>query len=150
MSEQNGKTITEMMETGEIWVVKDQFQAEMFCKYVTETLRAGVERSYSVFKPEPRGRTPQQNKGAHAAFRRLSAALNDAGYGIAHPFKPEMEIPYSEFTVKDLLFRPIIKALYDKESTADLSTSELSHAFDVMMGRITELTGVYVEGLDGR
>lgn len=132
------------------WTIKNRFQATAFCEYVIQEAEKGSEWTYTLEKGETKSRSSNQNNGAHAAFRRLSEALNDAGYGIAHPFRPEMEIPYSEHTVKDLLFRPIIKALYDKESTSDLSPTEMSHAFEVMMGRVTELTGVYVEGIDGR
>ena len=45
--------------------------------------------------------------------------------------------------------RPIITAMYDKDSTTRLSRAELSEATEVMLSRIADLTGVYVDGLEG-
>ena len=51
---------------------------------------------------------------------------------------------------KEVIFKPIIEAMYDKSSSpAKLTKEELSEAVDVMLSRIADLTGVYVDGLEG-
>jgi hypothetical protein len=46
---------------------------------------------------------------------------------------------------KELLLKPIIQAMYSKDSTSSLSKEEISKSMDVLLNRISELTGV-VEG----
>jgi len=46
---------------------------------------------------------------------------------------------------KELLLRPIIQAMYSKDSTSSLSKEEISRSMEVLLNRISELTGV-VEG----
>ncbi len=130
----------------EFWQVKTRWQAEQFAQFIRDNVEAGKEYTYSI---KEESRTSSQNRALHAVFRRLATALNEAGFGIAHPMKPALEIPYSEHTVKELLYRPIIEALYDKRSTTELSRQEMSHAMDILLGRVAEITGVVVDGMEG-
>jgi hypothetical protein len=68
---------------------------------------------------------------------------------VAHPLKPELEIPYSESSVKELLLKPIISALYDVDSTSKLDTEQVSKAMGLMLNRVAELTGVVEEFILG-
>jgi len=65
-------------------------------------------------------RTRQQNKGMHLFFTMLSEALNLAGLEMKKVLKPESEIWWTPFSVKEYLWRPIQKAMYGKESTTEL------------------------------
>lgn len=78
-------------------------------------------------------------------FREIATAMNDAGFGQPHPWKPELEIPYSEESVKHLFFQPIIKALYDKERTSDLETKELSEASNHLLDALAKHTGIVLQ-----
>ena len=51
--------------------------------------------------------------------------LNDAGFEIPHPFKSDLEIPYTEHSVKELLYRPIIEAMFGESSSTQLSTEPI-------------------------
>lgn len=125
----------------ESWAVNNKDQAEFFCKYIREQANAGIPRIYEI---QVGNRTNRQNRAAHLCLRRLAEALNDAGFGIPHPLNPDFQIPYTEESCKELLLRPVMKAMFNKESTTKLETKELSTCFDALLNRLAEVTGVVV------
>ena len=130
--------------SGEAWTVKDSDTLQHFVAYVTARREQGI--TYSIQRPN---RTSKQNNAIHASLRRLARSLNDAGYGVAHPLKPELEIPYTESSVKELLLKPIMKAMYDADSTSKLDTEQVGKVMGVMLNRVAELTGVVEEFILG-
>ena len=130
--------------SGEAWTVKDSDTLQHFVAYVTARHTQGI--TYSIQRPN---RTSKQNNAIHASLRRLARSLNDAGYGVAHPLKPELEIPYTESSVKELLLKPIMKAMYDADSTSKLDTEQVGKVMGVMLNRVAELTGVVEEFILG-
>ena len=91
-------------------------------------------------------RTDAQNRSIHLYCRLLAEALNDAGYDIQHVLTQKLvSIPWSGDTVKELLWREIQRAMYDKESTTELSISEVSDVYEVLDRHISEKFGVHVE-----
>ena len=81
----------------ETWTVKDQNTCKFFVAYVEDQAEQGIDRVYKIQKAD---RTWRQNNTLHLLFRRMAKGLNDAGFEIPHPFKPDLEIPYSEESVK--------------------------------------------------
>ena len=79
----------------------------------------------------------------------MAEYLNDAGYSNKHPFNDEVEIPFTEGLVKEMLYKPIIKAMYSgalnpKTSTTKLTGRELSEAAEVLVRWLSEKKGIYV------
>ena len=130
--------------SGDAWTVKDSDTLQHFVAYVTARHTQGI--TYSIQRPN---RTSKQNNAIHASLRRLARSLNDAGYGVSHPLKPELEIPYTESSVKELLLKPIMKAMYDADSTSKLDTEQVGKVMGVMLNRVAELTGVVEEFILG-
>ena len=133
-----------MSGNGEAWTVKDSDTLRHFVSYVTARHDQGI--TYSIQRPN---RTSKQNNAIHASLRRLARSLNDAGYGVSHPLKPELEIPYTESSVKELLLKPIMQAMYDADSTSKLDTEQVGKVMGVMLNRVAELTGVVEEFILG-
>jgi len=125
--------------TGHAWTVKNKDQRESFCKWITEQQEAGKELTYSI---KEMTRSEQQNAALHAMFRRLSTALNDAGYDMKSESLTKKEIPWTEHTIKEVLFKPMIKQLYEVDSTAKLSKEQLSEAVEAFFRAISMRTGV--------
>jgi hypothetical protein len=63
-------------------------------------------------------RTSQQNRALHAFFRILSDKLNEQGLDMKKVIKAE--IWWTPESVKSNLWKPVQKAKYGKESTAEL------------------------------
>lgn len=90
-------------------------------------------------------RTPLQNRSLHKYCTLLAQALNDAGLDAKKTLKPEIDIPWTPEMVKDLLFRPIMKAMTGKTSTTQLDTVEPSQIHAVLDLHTSEKFGIHVD-----
>ena len=89
-------------------------------------------------------RTIQQNKSMHRYFRLLAEALNDAGLDARKTLKPGVDIPWTPEMVKDLLFRPIMKAMTGKSSTTQMDTVDPSQVHAVLDLHTSERFGITI------
>ena len=80
-------------------------------------------------------RTDQQRKAIEVYCRELATVLNDSGLdqrAVLAKMKEGVEIPWSQDTVKDTLWRRIQVAILGKESTTKLNADEVSRVYDVL------------------
>ena len=93
-------------------------------------------------------RTAQQNKSLHSTLRDMASQLNDAGFNFSeimkHIAEKGLKVPYTEENLKQL-FSAIATAMYNKESTTELTTVEMQEVWKVMANRIGVFTGINVE-----
>lgn len=90
-------------------------------------------------KPKYQRRTNQQSKALHLGMEFIAEELNNAGYDMKKVLKQEVDIPWTKETVKEYLFKPIMKALYHHESTTDLKkTEEIEKVWDTLMRHLGE------------
>lgn len=88
-------------------------------------------------------RTPQQNAALHKGFALLAESLNDAGYEMKSVLAVKnVDIPWTEVSVKEVLYRPIMAAMLNKHSTTELDTKEVSDVWDVLNRHLGENFGV--------
>lgn len=127
--------------SGVSWEVDSKDKAKRFCQYVTEQADEGIDRTYSIVRSN---RSTKQANALHLLFRQLSSQLNDSGFMQKHPFNEEFEVPWTENSIKELFFKPIIKAMFDTDSTRRLDTQQLSDAANAMIDAICRNTGVFV------
>lgn len=125
----------------ERWLVKDKKQAQFFINFILREAEEGRERYYSVVRAN---RTNKQNNTLAVLCRRMADALNEAGFEIPHPFKPDLEIPYTETSIRELIYKPIIKAMFDADSSTTLTTTQFSEAMTTMVDAVCRNTGVNV------
>lgn len=92
-----------------------------------------------------RKRTSLQNRSEHKYFQLLADALNDSGQDMRHVLKESVDIPWTMQSVKDLLFRPVAVAMYDVESTADLTTVQTQEVYSVLNRHTGEKLGVSID-----
>lgn len=90
-------------------------------------------------------RTDKQNRSLHLYFTQLAEILNDAGLDMRKTLKPEIEIPWSGKSIKEYLWRPIMKAQLNKESTTELTTKEIDEVFDVINRLLGEKFGLHID-----
>lgn len=94
---------------------------------------------------ERRKRTQRQNASLHKLMAEISSELNDHGMYMTQVLRHDAEIAWSPEMVKELLFRPFIRAMYKKESTRDLDTKEIGDAMDAMLDHLAKVTGIALE-----
>jgi hypothetical protein len=92
-------------------------------------------------KPDKQ-RTLAQNRALHLYFTQLAQELNDAGLDMRKTLKPTVDIPWSCETVKEYLWRPVMKAQLNKESTTEMTTADIDQVFDTITRHLGEKFGI--------
>ena len=90
----------------------------------------------------PKQRTMRQNAALHLYFTQLAQELNDAGLDMRKTLKPTVDIPWSCETVKEYLWRPVMKAQLNKESTTEMTTADIDQVFDTITRHLGEKFGI--------
>jgi hypothetical protein len=93
-------------------------------------------------------RTDQQRKAIEVMCREYAFYLNAAGLeqrAVFAKMRDGVDIPWSQETVKENLLKPIVKAMFDKDSTADLETDQVSKVYETLNRWTSEKLGVSVE-----
>jgi hypothetical protein len=90
-------------------------------------------------------RTIQQNKALHKYFELLAKELNDAGLDMRTVLKPEININWTEEMIKEHLWRPVQKLQFGKESTTELTTTEINKVWETLNMFLSEKFGVFVD-----
>ena len=116
---------------------KDAFMAHMSKMYDEHKfLRVTVKTGKQI--------TDLQRKSMHLYCRLLATALNDAGYDMKKLLKPEVDIPWTDVSVKEHLWRPIQKAITGKVSTTKAETKEHPYVYEVLARHMSQKFGVFV------
>lgn len=89
-------------------------------------------------------RTLTQNKAMHKYYELLASALNDAGFSVQMVLTKPLEISWSPNLIKELIWRRVQEALLNKDSTADLTSSEVSEIYMEVDRAVSQQTGVSV------
>jgi len=123
------------------WMVDSKEKAEFFIAFIKDQFQAGTVLTYKI---REENRTERQNGAMHMWFRQIADRLNDAGDWVKHPYSDTLEIPFTDVLVKEMLYKPVIKSMYEKNSTAKLTVRELSESAEVLVRWLSEHRGVYV------
>lgn len=95
---------------------------------------------------EEKQRTSAQNRALHSGFQEIADRFNEKGYGVEQVLEIMnwgIELSWTKTLVKEVLFKQIEKIMFDKTSTADLTTKEPQEVWENMSRGIAP-TGVYV------
>ena len=89
-------------------------------------------------------RTLAQNNSLHLYCEMLAEALNDAGYSVQKTLRQDIEIPWNKTLIKELIWKPVMEAMTDKESTTQMNTVEPSEIHAVLSRHLGERFGLFV------
>lgn len=90
-------------------------------------------------------RTDLQNKALHVLFNMLARELNDAGLDMRKTLKPGIDIPWNPKTVKDFLWRPVMKAQLGILSTTELNTKNIDEVFETLARHLGQKFGIELD-----
>jgi hypothetical protein len=133
--------------------MKRQFKIETIIENDFETVeeaREDIEDAYihgrnCKIKQIHDIRTLQQNKALHKFFQQLADEFNAAGLEVHKVLSQEVEHYWTAITVKELIWRPLQKALLAKESTTQLDkVKEIDAIVSVINKFIGEKWGLYI------
>ena len=89
-----------------------------------------------------KARTNSQNKAIHKYLELLSDALNDAGFDVKQVIR--VDIPWTPEMAKELIWRPVQKLHLGKESTTQLTTTQVDKIYEIINRAIGERVRIYV------
>lgn len=69
-------------------------------------------------------RTLQQNAALHLFFTQLAEELNEKGFDMRTLIRPEIELSWTPYNVKQYLWKPLQEKLLGKKSTTKLNKTE--------------------------
>ena len=87
-------------------------------------------------------RTEQQNRALHLLFRELADELNGAGLDMQKTLEGTMNIWWTDKMIKEYLWKPVMRAMYQKQSTTKLlKQEEIDRIYDVICRHLAERFG---------
>jgi len=134
------------MEEQHIIIFDDDSKKQAVLAIYKLKLEPANEIIIRPYKKGKRQRTNLQNASLHKWLTLLAIEMNNAGITqreLIGRFKKGFELPVTMEMLKDV-FREVGKAMYHKDSTANLSTTEMVDVHRVVEQRISEITGVFV------
>jgi len=74
----------------------------------------------------------------------LAESLNNAGLDVKKTMRHDVEIPWTESLIKELIWRKVQEAMFDIKSTAKLDTAQVSEVYETINRHISSTFGVNV------
>lgn len=91
-------------------------------------------------------RTEAQNRALHLYFEQLAKALNENGLDMRIVLKPSVSISWTKQNIKEYLWKPLMKALINKESTTELGKlKQIDLVYDNLNRHLVEKFGEVCE-----
>ena len=94
---------------------------------------------------QPKPRTIKQNSTAHLWFTHIADALNESGNDMQVVLSKRMEVWWTPTSVKECLFKVLAKAMFNKDSTTQLSTKEFTQVTNMLRDVLARDYGVNVD-----
>lgn len=112
------------------WTVNSEHTKEMFLKHVEKIYDENkhVTFSYKLGKQ----RSAKQNSAMHVYLKMLSEALNNAGLDMRRVLKPSVDIPWTQQSAKDYLWRPIQKVMTGHKSSSKPKRGEYIEIYETL------------------
>jgi hypothetical protein len=89
--------------------------------------------------------TDQQRKAIEVYCRLLADAFTDAGYSIQVVLEKGVERDWTQSAAKELLWKPIMAAMTDKQSTTQLDSSEVSKIYETLNRHTSNIFGIGIQ-----
>jgi len=86
----------------------------------------------TCYKKGDRPRTSSQNRALHRYYGNLSQELNNNGLSVMKFLKYDFEMDWTPTLVKELIWKPIQKAMFKKESSAKLTRNEVVEVWETL------------------
>lgn len=90
-------------------------------------------------------RTSKQNNALHKFLQDLADTLNEAGLDMKTVLKPEVDIPWSQNSAKEFLWRPIQQVMTGKDSTTEPTTKDYLAIQETLIRHLSSKFGVSVD-----
>jgi len=89
-------------------------------------------------------RSGQQRKAIEVYCKQLAEAFNDSGLDMRKVLAHRVDIPWSQASVKEQIWREVQKSQFEKQSSTKLTTQECSLVYETLSRFIAEKHNIYV------
>ena len=114
-----------------IYNLANEIELEIFNRHI-KSLREN--KKIVEIKEVKKKRTNQQNRAMHLYFTFISRELNNLGQTFVYTgiSGKQFETPFTPELVKSFIIKPLIKTLFDYDSTTKLTTSDINRVIDIL------------------
>lgn len=123
------------IENGEIVFAEKRFAKEVLQRLEGKKVLIDIQTERKIC-------TTLQNRALHLYFSQLAEALNDAGYDMKKVIK--VDVNWTDYSIKEYLWKPVQRSLFGKKSTTQLKTDEIDKIYDVVNRAIGQRTGIHI------
>lgn len=116
-------------------MIYDLSQTSQFLEISRKLPELRLKGSKIEVKELSKKRTTSQNNALHLYFKWIADQFNNLGwtYNYQNPFNGHtIELAYTPNLVKDFIWRPIQKVLFEIESTTELTSQQINDIIDVL------------------
>ena len=125
------KTIIANSERTYAALLRELREAYDSAKYITVRIDTGQQR------------TDQQRKAIEVFCRELADVLNSHGLDMQAVFNvKEVSVPWSQESAKEVLFKPIMTAMFQVESTTELERGQCGKVHAILCKNLSEKLGI--------
>jgi len=120
---------------------------ELLCRMADIALAQKDDIFLEVTACGHKRRTSLQNRSLYKYFHLLADALNNAGYDqrfVLAKMRQGVEVPWTKESIKQVIWKPIQEALYNTDSTTELSTVEPDEVVRVIDRFLSDRLGGFV------
>jgi len=127
---------------GDAWKVDSEHSKKAFLEHFEQLYaeHRHITLSWSTGKQV----TSKQKSAMHVYLRLLSEALNDAGLDMKKVLKEGVDIPWTEVSAKEHLWRPIQKAMTGKKSTKDPLRKDYVEIYETLNRLTSSKFDIYI------
>lgn len=121
-----------------IYDLSKQHEIDAFNKEADYLTMLGKSVSLEVKKHT---RSTLQNAALHLFFKMLAEALNESHHYFHYSALTDaiFEIPWTPELIKDRLWKPIQKHMFDIDSTTKIDTGQINAILDVLIAKLGEM-----------
>lgn len=130
------------MMSGDFWIVNTAEKLDFVAAHIRE--KWALHHYLRIQIQTGKQRTPTQNKCLHLYCEMLAQELNAAGLDMRKVLKPTVDIPWTKYSVKDHLWRPIQEVMTGHESTTEPETTEYQEIYKALDRHLADKFGVSV------
>lgn len=110
---------------------------------VAELRRLFAKHGYVAVKySTEQKRTLTQNRALHLWCKFMADTLNDAGLDMRRAIRDEVDLPWSEATVKEHIWKPLQAAMLQKQSTTEANRTDYTKVHAVICRHFGEKFGL--------
>jgi len=113
-------------------------------RFATMLSKHEGKQVYITIEVADKKRTVTQNNALYLYFKLLADALTAGGFDAKATFAESANVPVTAEMIKDGMWKPVMKQVTTKTSTAKLTTAEVGEIYEIVNRHICETFGLHI------